>query len=242
MTPYRVADHIHLCLVDDSVIMLDLRAGSYRAVGSEESKCLMGQVARWPRCSASTENPRASDLSTASTASDALLAQLLNAGIIAESSDAMPPDDPPIIPSATEALIEGYTPVDASSGIADFLRFLKSCLLARSMLRLCSLERLVARLRWRSQWRDGANTNLDFVRKRVATFLRLRPILFTGKDACLFESLALSEFLFADRIVPYFIIGVSVGPFRAHSWLQDDQFIFNDSPEHAGKFKPILVL
>jgi hypothetical protein len=75
----------------------------------------------------------------------------------------------------------------------------------------------------------------------IGAFKTLRPF-YPRPYLCLFESLALFEFLASYRIFPYLIFGVIADPFQAHCWLQDGSRILNDDLERVRRFKPILCL
>jgi hypothetical protein len=38
------------------------------------------------------------------------------------------------------------------------------------------------------------------------------------------------------------MIGVTAIPFAAHSWVQEDRFVFDESPEEVCFFTPILAV
>jgi hypothetical protein len=75
----------------------------------------------------------------------------------------------------------------------------------------------------------------------IAAFKALRPF-YPRRYLCLFDSLALSEFLASYRVSPHVIFGVIADPFQAHCWLQVGSTILNDDLERVEKFKPILSL
>jgi hypothetical protein len=73
----------------------------------------------------------------------------------------------------------------------------------------------------------------------IATFQLLRP-LFPRPYLCLFDSLALFEFLAGHDCFPHLIFGVVADPFEAHCWLQAGTVVLNDNLERTGRYKPIL--
>ena len=83
---------------------------------------------------------------------------------------------------------------------------------------------------------------IDTVRPLVAAFIYLRPLLYTAHNACLLDSLTLTRFLAAYGVFPDWVFGVKTDPFCAHCWVQQGEYVFNDSPDHVGEFAPILVV
>jgi hypothetical protein len=75
----------------------------------------------------------------------------------------------------------------------------------------------------------------------VARFGRLRP-LYPRRYLCLFDSLALAEFLARNHLFPSVVFGVIADPFQAHCWLQEDSTVLNDDLERVRKYKPILAV
>ncbi len=75
----------------------------------------------------------------------------------------------------------------------------------------------------------------------IAAFKHLRPI-YPRAYLCLFDSLALLEFLASYRIFPRVVFGVVADPFQAHCWLQDGNIVLNDELERVCQYKPILSM
>lgn len=87
--------------------------------------------------------------------------------------------------------------------------------------------------------RSGNRPRLD---DTVAAFHALRPLLFTARDRCLNDSLALVAFLAREGIASRWVIGVRVQPFGAHAWVQVDGLVLNDLHENVRHYEPILVV
>ena len=75
----------------------------------------------------------------------------------------------------------------------------------------------------------------------VHDFLSLRP-LFPRKYLCLFDSLALLEFLSKYGLHPSWVFGVQPDPFEAHCWLQHQDTILNDTVEVVSTYTPIMAV
>jgi Transglutaminase-like superfamily len=98
---------------------------------------------------------------------------------------------------------------------------------------LLSIER--RRLRAKS---SSANHNVARISTLIAAFKKVRP-LYPRPYLCLFDSLALVEFLARYSLFPQLVFGVIADPFQAHCWLQEGSVVLNDSLENVSRFKPI---
>jgi hypothetical protein len=123
------------------------------------------------------------------------------------------------------------------------LRFFLACAKVDWQLRTKALSRTLARIerrRLRAEY-SGTARNASHASSLVGAFQLLRP-LYPRSYLCLFDSLALLEFLAVYRIRPRIVFGVVADPFQAHCWLQDGSTVINDGLERIGKYKPILSL
>ena len=74
------------------------------------------------------------------------------------------------------------------------------------------------------------------------SFVYARPLLFSARNACLFDSRTMLELLYYHRIFPTWIFGVHTQPFQAHCWLQLGDLVVNDTVETVSRFTPILAI
>jgi hypothetical protein len=122
-------------------------------------------------------------------------------------------------------------------------RFFLACARADWRLRKRKLRRTLARIeqrRIRSRSTAAVNDIQDIV-GLMAAFKDLRP-LYPRPYLCLFDSLALLEFLAGYHSFPRIVFGVVADPFHAHCWLQEGNMVLNDDLERIGHYKPILSL
>jgi hypothetical protein len=125
-----------------------------------------------------------------------------------------------------------------------FSRFVAAAIRARLLLKYRTFESVIARVNDRisRSGREPERPDEARVHELVATFAGLRPFFFAAKDACLFDALALSEFLAAYRIYPRWVFGVQARPFAAHCWLQLGGLVLNDTVDHVKRYAPIMVV
>lgn len=230
---YWLAPHVHFCVTQDYAVLLDLRRDKYIGVGREHLPALAAAIHGWPMPARAAIEPPAS--------AQALLSKMLSTGMLtidpAVGKAAQPLAIPPPQSPATEADLENRPRTTAR----DISQVLLAAAKAKALLKWRPIEAVVARVERRKQ-RAGSRFDLDAARPIVRAFLHLRPLFFTSKDECLFDSLVLIELLAIHRLFPLWLFGVSTNPFRAHSWVQAGDHVLNDQPERVCRFTPILAV
>jgi hypothetical protein len=123
------------------------------------------------------------------------------------------------------------------------VHFVVACATIDWHLRKEKLSRTLARVeQHRIRARAGAAIgDVTRISELIAAFKGLRP-LYPRPYLCLFDSLALLEFLASYRSFPRIVFGIVADPFQAHCWLQEGNTVLNDDLERVGKYKPILSL
>jgi hypothetical protein len=131
-----------------------------------------------------------------------------------------------------------------SIGVRHVLNFVFACVTARLALRWRPIASVVASAAARKSRhaRDRSGVDLAAARRHVSVYVYLRPLLFTAKDACLFDALSLTNFLARYGIFATWVFGVQTGPFAAHCWVQHDDVVLNDTPENVRRYAPILAI
>ena len=84
-------------------------------------------------------------------------------------------------------------------------------------------------------------TDLEAFRRQAAIFRRLRP-WYPRSYLCIFDSLALVEFLARRRLYPLWIFAVQAQPFGAHCWVQAGGHLLKEGSEYAAQFTPIMAI
>lgn len=237
MPRYLIQPHVHLCVSDGQVVMLDLRRDEYVGLGAAESESLSTKVGGWPishgedrSCSSTADAPEV----------QSLLESMVQRGLLTADGGIGRAAIPPSVQSPAKAMLTEPAPRITFGQVGNFGRAWFSAMVA---LRIRSIESAVRRVSRRKT--RLATTNSDDperMLKLVSVFTALRPFLFTAKEECLFDSLALIEFLAAYGLYPLWVIGVQAHPFAAHSWVQYDDTVLNDYPEHVLKYVPILAI
>jgi len=234
----RFASHVRACRIEDQIILLDLRHNRYLGIGGPQSNALAGHVEGWPRSS-----EQAQACATTAAGLGALTRRLASQGLLTD----MPPERLPdaTVAEATSSLDFESVAIDSRIGTRRLGRFLQSAAVAALWMRCRSLQSIataVAARRERLQAMSLNRDSLDAMTSGTAAYDRLRPFVFTARDKCLHDSLALIGFLASEGAFPRWVIGVKTRPFGAHSWVQSGGTVLNDQHENVRRFRPILVV
>jgi len=253
MPQYFLARHVFVCLQGEHVVFLDIRKDRYFALEAARTAGLDEFVAGWPVPSHTdaayalhtadggvVQISRSVDRSAPSAVISLLLEKEILVEAPAQGKSAVPVKaEPSRADLAAEALEE-----DVTVGARTVLRFASSAMRASLILKYRTFEIAVERVRARVEAACGRAEIVDKDRLHhlIGVFSRLRPYFFTSKDACLFDALALSEFLAHYRIYPHWVFGVQARPFAAHCWLQLGDLVLNDTVEHVKRYTAIMVV
>jgi hypothetical protein len=168
----------------------------------------------------------------------------VSALILQEIITSNPKYGKPFVESASRAPVSAKAVDKAKSGrkIASLrvFRFLIACARADLLLRTHGLYRALTRLERRRRT-SAPVPSLDDASGLMAAFKELRP-WYPRVYLCLFDSIALLEFLASYRVFPRIVFGVVADPFQAHCWLQDGEVVINDSLERVRRYTPILCI
>jgi hypothetical protein len=227
------------------VVLLDLQRDKYVGVGRDQMASLAARVKGWPTLGTLPDaGSPGGDARTPNPAADSIVNKMLAAGMLTTDASIGKEARPVEMPRAEVALIIEDLESRPEVRFAHVVRFLWASMLTACLLRWGSIESVIAKVSARNAAAHarGATMDVDAARAAVAAYVRLRPLLFTAQDACLFDSLALMRFLSYYRIFPTCVIGVQTGPFGAHCWVQHEAVVFNDQPEYVRRFTPILAV
>ena len=231
---YFLAKYAFVCALGPDIIVLDLRNDKYISFEREFWDPIARSIGGWPTDESGSSSSHDEPDETA-------LAQLLESGLLTEDSREGKDASPATLEPPSISLVEDFRAQRPSIRLSHALVFLGAILTALVRLRFQPLENIVNRIR---RNRQGLGHDADISRTRDLTeiFRRLRPVLFTSRNHCLFESLALVHFLSHYRIYPTWVFGVQTTPFIAHCWLQQGAVACNDTLDHVRRYTPIMVV
>ncbi len=210
--PYSLSPHVRCCLTEEGVVLADLKTWRYLSVAAADSHLLEANVLGWP-----TREPTVPPRAAEHVRIDDLVEALSRHGLISLSG---PPDGlrEEIKLQQTDAL-EHAEILEAKRWITSLhiLTFLAACLRAAIKLRFWSLDAIVRGIDARKAAAVAQPPVGDpaTARRLAAIYSRMRPWVFGAKNHCLFDSLALIEFLSAYGVFPEWVIGLKTQPFAA---------------------------
>jgi len=234
-SPYRLADHVHACHLDEQVVLLDTRRNKYLGIAGAQLAALSRCIAGWPIDSSDQA------LAMKDSSLDAFVKPLLDQRMLTAEST---PRQPALTLEDPLESFDNWSTEGAPSSWRDLPVMAWCTTVTAIWLKqrcLADIATSVRRLRLK-ETPANAETNPDKLHAAVAAYLRLRPLLFTAHDRCLHDSLTLVRFLATKRLFPRWVIGVRTRPFAAHSWVQSGPTVLNDVHEHARDYTPILVV
>ena len=253
MPQYVLARHVFVCVQGEHVVFLDVRKDRYFALESARTAGLGQFVPGWPVATPlAVDSVQQRGSSTAPAFAEqpdrgtltGVIALLLEKAILKTEAG----DGKSAAPTVSEPL-RGDLAGDAlderpAIGPGILLRFVTCAVRARLMLKYRTFETVLERVRQRTDHSQRAARPIAEARMHqlVGAFATLRPFFFAAKDACLFDALALSEFLAAYGVFPRWVFGVQSRPFAAHCWLQLDGLVLNDTVDHVKRYTPIMVV
>lgn len=237
-----LAPHMRVCRLDALSVLLDLSRGRYLGLGAEQSRHLSDWVQDWP------SDEQASPSEPPCDVPPAFVTRLLDRGML--TTEAPSQTTRVRLPAACRSLDTRDLSMELQVGPSRVARFVRATASATLWLRCRSLQAIATHLERvrgsRSRTRaEGASPSLNgqtAMAVSVATFDMLRPLAFTSRDRCLFDSLALVNLLHLDGLDARWVIGVKDRPFAAHAWVQQDDLVLNDLHEHVRRFTPILIV
>jgi len=239
MAQYALADHVFVCLNGEHLVLLDLKEDRYWALEAAQTAGLGSLVPGWPVTAADGTAGVAGPSPEATEAVDVLKGRGLLTEGIPPGKDATPVTS---VTPTKELICDTETSAGPRRG--SWMAFFVASTFAKFALRVWPFERVIQRVRRRKQLMASKAGRFDIerARKLVEAFARYRVFLFSSKNECLHDSLALIEFLARYGIYPDWVFGVQTRPFAAHCWVQQQDVVFNDTVEHVSGYTTIMVV
>lgn len=232
--PYFLAKHAFVCAIGPDVIVLDLKQDKYLAFQRTFWEPIVRNIGGWPVADAPDPHFQA-------TPDEDALAQLIDSGLLTADSAHGKDATPAAIDLPSLSLMEDFRIQPPTIRAGHVLNFLRALCIALLRLRFQRIETLVESIRAKRRTQPSP-ADMETLRDLTEIFRRLRPLLFTSRDHCLFESLTLLHFLGRYRIHPTWVFGVQTAPFAAHCWLQSGTIACNDPLDHIRRYTPIMLV
>jgi hypothetical protein len=240
MDAYFLPRHGYFCLWgDDFLVYLNLKTDEYLLLQGDEARALRSLLSE-PALSAADD-----PVSDSGNASDAGLTAELDKLVL----EGVLTTDPLLgkevratwvaLPEST--LMESACDDKVHIRPTDVARFVISCVTAALKLRLQRIETIVMGVKTRKALSPCRSFDFQQARRMVAVFDKLRSF-FPRNYLCLFDSLALIEFLARYKIFPTWVFAIQFGPWGAHCWVQEETTAFNEAVEEATAYIPIMAI
>jgi hypothetical protein len=232
---YFLSKDCFVCSSQNYWIILDTRRDKYLCVTHANLASIGHRLHGW------MDRGAAEHLSPFDVEADSFVDSLVSKGIIT----ANPSDGKPFAESKCPVCERGVENPEthALAKLPPFYvaRFFLACARIDWHLRKKELFRTLARIERRrlNVPSSAAISSVAQASALTVAFKRLRP-LYPRPYLCLFDSLALLEFLANYGAFPRVVFGVVADPFQAHCWLQEGNVVLNDDLEIVGSYKPIL--
>jgi hypothetical protein len=230
---YAICGHAYTCVCGGHLVFLDLERDKYLCLDLEATAALLPYL----RARSFVIQDALPDCADAAGASHTLT-ELERRNLIASVP----------LGQATPGVEEIARPtrsISAPAGdeyhctVAEACKVFFAVTRSAVMLRLRTLAKTIAHVteRRNSAGEPSVAVGLETLVQRFAS-CRSR---FGRTDACLFNSLALLDFLALHGLYPRLVFGVSMRPFHAHCWVQHEDIVVGDTLERVSRFTPIMV-
>ena len=236
MAQFLLSAHSFVCHTAGYAVFLDLRRDTYSVLDPGDVAMLSGWIRGW------ADGVPLHAPNTPDATGRAVAMKLLSAGLITDDEVHGKSATAVVAVPAEYSLRDGsYAACPLS--IRDVLRFIRAWLVVTLMLRCWPLERTVGRVYRRSKPRLWADDDFERARALASVYFRLQPRMFSPIDACLRNSLTFVEFLSCYALYPTWMFGVRMLPeWAAHSWVQQEDVVLNDTVAHVNIYTPIMAV
>jgi hypothetical protein len=236
---YFLSPHVHVCVSGKQVILLDLERDKYLALAHAHpiGRCVRG----WPSPVAAVQDDGA--LPHVPEPENGLLAKMISQGLLVTDPAVGKEATPVTAEKPKVALVEYDLHVRPRASLGLLWNFCAAFAAARWSLKHRPIKEVVQAARLRKSRASGASAlDIAMIRELVTAFVHVRPLLYSARNACLLDSVTLTLFLARYGVFPTWVFGVDTDPFYAHCWVQQGDYVFNDTPDFIKGFSPILVV
>lgn len=238
---FFLAPDVFFCLSGDYYVFLELREDEYWCLPRMETKNFGAFVSGWPLYPNAGERSRFEERAGI----EAELQELVAAGLLTTCSSAGKKAAPVQIQLPESSLhdTDGELSGWKQLGPGDVMGFMTACMRAALQLRWRCIKDIVRTVEDRKVKHVAKIGDTDFQKTAeiLSRFDRLRP-WYPRTYLCLFDSLALIEFLARNDVFPTWVFGVRTAPFHAHCWVQQGEVVLNEPLDRVRSFTPIMAI
>jgi hypothetical protein len=231
---------VYACRTDDGAVFMNLRTGEYSGLDLAMTNIVAARIDGWIGCDSASAG---ANIALDDRASEKILDSLINdLSVLTDSREFGKAVDLPVLHQTESIPFRGNLLPRPRIRACHLVAFGHAYLRALYDVKCRSIAATIRHVRERKLRHEGGETPDQSTMNLVRIFRALRPFLYTAKDRCLFDSIALIEFLASFDVFPTWVIAVRTRPFAAHSWVVDGGLILNELLERAEEFYPILVV
>jgi Transglutaminase-like superfamily len=230
---FQLADHSYVARLAGALILLDLKADDYILIERRFSPSILSLLSGSLDAGTEPLPDKDPELRT-------LLVDLEDNGSITTDLAAGKPVE--FVTDRPNSL-EVPGPFPDAAPKADMLsvaRVASSLLKAAYLLRVRGLYASTEYVRNIRQRVVAHQPEADELSDILEKYHRIKPLFLDAKDRCLLNSLSMIIFLSRFGIVPNWWFGVTLRPFSAHCWVEDDNWLYNDQFARTHRYTPIL--
>ena len=243
---YCLPDGVFISIIENNIIFLNLHTDKYCALESDETATLL------PHVSVDLEKLHPSAISALSKRthkkndknpniykSKNIINDLIDQKLLTTKSGAKKLK-PIEVNIPKEDLFKYDFDIKPKIKFSHILIFICASTSAFLQIRFNRIEHIIRKIKKKQSKNSLIAANEKTARELMEVFKILRPLFFTSKNECLFDSLSLLRFMELHGVRTTWVFGVTLRPFVAHCWVQDSQFVYNDYLEHVHLFSPIM--
>lgn len=239
MAKLHLHKNVFVCETNGHLVFLDLARDAYSALDRNQSRMISSALGGLRERAQYDAHHAFADM----TELNELARVMIDAGLLTAQCEQGKLPAPPAVPMPRLSFSLELTEQLIRPRLIEVLRFFSACLRASCMLRSRTILEITEgiRARKRRATERAAPLEMDAIERLVLIFQHLRPF-YSRPYLCLYDSLALLEFLAMYGVYPSWIYGVTAEPFYAHCWVQEGDVTFNEAVEVARGYTPIMVV
>ena len=235
--PLRLNDDVYFCVTEGVGVFLDLKRDEYSAIPIPPELAACGDRIPEEDILSAFERHRI-DL----IRENLLVGESAGQGDLTSYQRLQRPSSNVFAPDDQRAFgLGGEEGRAVRIGFRDLLDFFLASRKASRDLKRRQLHDVIAEVRSRKAVSGGDTFGLEALKRETAIYRRLRP-WYPRPYLCLFDGLALVEFLARRGLFPDWVFAVQAQPFGAHCWVQAGEQLLNEATECAREFTPIMVV
>lgn len=239
MAKLHLQPNVFACEANGHLVFLDLGRDAYTALDRNQSRLISSAISALHEGALNDAHRATANMDEM----DKLARTMIDAGLLTAKGRQGNAPAPPTIAVPTRSFAIEPTEQCIEPHIIEVLRFFYACLRASRAFRSLSILEIAESIRTRRR-REIARTapfEMTAVERLVRIFQHRRPF-YARPYLCLYDSLALLEFLAMYGIYPSWVYGVTAEPFYAHCWVQEGDLVLNEAVEVALSYTPIMVV